>query len=191
MKSAQIIKHYLILLLFPLIISCQNPGRTDYKYTEQETAAFLNDITKYAGASISSYTESKKALTNEFYITTRYPLSKPQLEEYKKNNGTVHNKTDDISDFTSYTVKDYELLNEKNEKLQFADNGQATYLQEMNLVEYDKILFQNLGIEVKLNKQFEKLKGSITVEFEMPGNIRRTAKIPVNISIYDEAPESF
>jgi hypothetical protein len=75
------------------------------------------------------------------------------------------------------------LFNEKNEKLQFADNGQAIYLQEMNLWEYDKVLFQNLGIEVKLNKPFEKLKGSITMEFEMPGNIKRMVKIPVNISI--------
>lgn len=183
MKSARIIKHYLILFLFPLIISCQNPGKSGYKYTEEETTAFLDDITKYAGASIDSDTESKKTPADEFYITTRYPLSKPQLEEYKKNSGTVHNKTDDISDFASYTFKDYELFNEKNEKLQFADNSRAIYLQEMTLWEYDKVLFQNLGIEIKLNKPFEKLTGSITMEFEMPGNIKRTVKIPVNISI--------
>lgn len=189
MKSAQIIKYYLILLLLPFIISCQNPGKSDYKYTEQETTAFLDDITKYAGASIDDNTELKKKPTDQFYINTRYPLSKLQLEAYKKNNGTLHNKTDDISDFASYTFKDYELFNEKKEKLQFLDNGQAISLQDMNLWEYDKVLFQNLGIEVKLNKPFEKLEGSITMEFEMPGNIKRRVKIPVNISIDDEVAE--
>jgi len=175
------------------MISCQNSDKPNYKYSEKETEQFLNEITKNAKASITDITEIKKQPTHEFGIITRYSLSPKQLEEYNKNNGTIVNKEDDISNFATYTFKNYELINEKNEKLQFVDNGRDVYLQELPLWEYDNILCQNLGIGIQLNKKFEKLKGYIIIEFEMPGNlfgkINHEVKIPVNISIYDKVAQ--
>ncbi|MCQ4142605.1 hypothetical protein [Chryseobacterium sp. EO14] len=85
------------------------------------------------------------------------------------------------------------MTNEKGEKLQFVDKGRAIYLQESSLWEYEKVLCQNLSIEISLNKKYEKLKGHITTEFEMPKNIfdkmKKKVKIPVYITIYDKVPE--
>lgn len=189
MKSTPMIKHYLIFFLLPFFACCQNEANSGCKYTNKEAIAFLDDVIRYAGAGIDSYTEIRKKTADQFYITSRYPLSKAQLEEFKENDSTIYDRRDDISDFASYHFKDYELFNEKNEKLQFIDNGQEVHLQEMNLGQYDNILYQHLEIEVKLNKNFEKLKGSITMEFEMPNNKKREVKIPVDISIYDKVLE--
>lgn len=51
------------------------------------------------------------------------------------------------------------------------------------------MLCQNLGIEIKLNDKFTKLKGYIDVEFEMPDGIKKRIKIPVDISITDKISE--
>jgi len=64
--------------------------------------------------------------------------------------------------------KSYELINEQNEKLNFVDDGRAIYLEEYGLWEYDKILYQNVGISFKLDGKFSTLKGYINIEFEMP-----------------------
>ena len=55
--------------------------------------------------------------------------------------------------------------------------------------EYNKILCQNLGIEINLNQKFEKLKGYIDIEFKMPNGMEKEIKIPVNITINDKVPE--
>jgi hypothetical protein len=179
-------KKLLLLTILPFIVSCQN---SNYKYSEDDTKQFLNEITKNAKVSITDITEIEKKPTDEFGIITKYPLSKKELVEYHKNEGTLINKDDDISDFTTYTFKNYELINEKNEKLIFVDKGRAVYLQEYALWEYNKILCQNLGIEINLNQKFEKLRGYIDIEFKMPNGMNKEIKIPVNISINDKAPE--
>jgi hypothetical protein len=178
------------------LFSCQHSGKSKqpYKYSKEETAQFLSDIAQNATVTITDLTEFQKQATDECLILTNYPLSEKQLEEFKLNaNFYLKNKDDDISDFATYTFKEYELVNEKNEKLQFVDDGRAIYLRECGLWEYNKALCQNLAIDVRLNKNFEKLKGHIMIEFEMPGNIFGTKKkevdIPVNISIYDKNSE--
>ncbi|AOM80921.1 hypothetical protein BFS30_20910 [Pedobacter steynii] len=169
--------------------SCQNLNKSDYPYSEEQTKQFLAEITKNVSASITDATEIKKQPTNKFSIWTSYPLSKDQLKEYRQNNGNLSNKDNDISDFATYTIKESDFTNEKNEKLNFTDNGQAIYLQEYSLWEYEHILHQNVGIELALDKKFEKLKGHLNIEFEMPGKIKKEVKIPVNLSIYDKIEE--
>ena len=169
-----------------MIISCQN---SNYQYSEAESKEFLNEITKNAKASITDITEIKKLPTDLFGIITRYPLSKKSLDEFKRNKGTIVNKNDDISDFATYTFKNYELINEKNVKLKFVDNGRAIYLQEYGLWDYDKVLCQNLGIELKLNAHFTKLHGYMDIEFKMPDGEQKEVKIPVDISVYDKTLE--
>jgi hypothetical protein len=180
-------KNYLFLfVMLSLIISCKN---SNYHYSESESKAFLDEITKNAKASITDITEIKKLPTDLFGIITRYPLSKKNLDEYNKNKGTIVNKDDDISDFVTYTFKSYELISEKNVKLQFVDTGRAIYLQEHGLWDYDRVLCQNLGLELRVNDRFTKLKGYIDVEFEMPDGEKKEVKIPVDISVQDQISE--
>ncbi|MEJ2901070.1 hypothetical protein [Pedobacter panaciterrae] len=185
------------LLLFIIssvvLIGCDGSGKPAYKYTKQETNQFLDEIVKNAKVTIGNITEIEKQPTDELYIVTRYPLSKEKLDEYNKNNHSLKNKDNDISDFATYIFKGYNLVNEKNEKLQFVDKGRAVYLREGGLWEHNNVLCENLAIDIELNKTYERLKGYITIEFEMPGNIfgrlKREVKIPVNMTIYDKVPE--
>lgn len=179
-------KLFLLLSFLTVIMACKN---SDYKYTDEETDQFLNQITANAKASITDITEIKKQPTTLFGIVTSYPLGKQKLEEYEKNSGTIKNSDDDISDFAIYEFKKYELLNEKNQPLKMVDNGRAVYLQEYGLWDYNQIMHQNLGIEIKLDQEFETLKGYILIEFEMPNGMKKESKIPVNISITDKLAE--
>lgn len=180
-------KNYLFLFaILPLMIACQN---SNYPYSDSESKAFLNEITKNAKASITDITEIKKLPTDVFGIITRHPLSKKNLDEFNKNRGTIVNKDDDISDFATYTLKSYELINEKNVKLEFVDNGKATSLQKLSLWDYDQVTCQNLGIELKVNGQFTKLKGYIDIDFKMPDGENKETRIPVDISVNDKISE--
>lgn len=179
-------KKLILFTILPLLLSCQNSG---FKYSDKETLQFLESISKNAKVSITDITEIKKQPTDEFEIITRYPSPKKRLEEYRKNNATLTNRDDDISDFATYTIKEYKLTNEKDEDLKLVDNGRANYLQEYPLWENNHILDQNIGIPLKLNKKFEKLTGLITIEFEMPNKTKKEKQIPVNISVYDKIQE--
>lgn len=175
-------KFILALLLLPLLSSCQN---SDYKYTDKETEQFLTEIANHATAEITFVTENEQKPTNDFLLATRYSLSKEKRDEYKAQ-GHIKNDFDDISDFATYTFKAYDLVNEKNKKLEFVDSGRAIYLQKSSLGEYNGMLFQNVGIDIKLNEKFEKLKGFILVEFEMPNGMKKEKKVMVDISIHDK-----
>lgn len=179
----------LLLTIFPFLMSCNRKNNPGYKYSDHETEQFLNEITKNAKVSITDITEIKKQPTDEFGLITRSPLSKKEVDEYHKNHGTIIVKNDNIYDFATYILKDFELTNENNEKLQFIDNGRSKNLEGLPLWEYEKILYRNLGIVFKLNKKFEKLNGFIKIEFEMPNRMKKEIKIPVNITINDKVPE--
>lgn len=171
------------------MISCSRDNNPNYKYSDLETEQFLNEITKNAKVSITDLTEIKKQPTDEFGIITRHSLAKKEVDEYNKNRGTIVVKNDNIYDFSSYLIKDYNLKNEENKMLHFVENGQSKNLQGLPLGEYDKILYRNLGIVFKLNGKFEKLDGFITIEFEMPNGMKKETKLLVNISISDKVPE--
>ncbi|WP_421945557.1 hypothetical protein [Pedobacter sp.] len=109
-----------LLILFAIIltmVSCNN----DYKYTDVETEQFLNEVIKNAKVTITDITERDRKPADKFGIITRHTLSKEDLDEYNKSNGTIVNKADNLYDFATYQVKDYELKNEKNEFLKFFD----------------------------------------------------------------------
>lgn len=180
-------KIFYLFILFTFLYSCKH-NSSNYKYSEIEARNFLDNITSNSKVMITDLTEIDRQPTNKFLIYTRYPLSEKQLEEYNKQQSLINNG-DDISDFTTYTFKNYELVNERNEKLQFVDNERAVYLQKFGIWEYNNVLYQNLGIGVALNKNYEKLTGYIVIDFEMPSNITKEVKIPVNISIYDTISE--
>lgn len=188
-KQAKMKNHLLLLAILTLMISCNSKNDPNYKYSDEETEQFLTEITKNVKASITDNTEIKKEPTDDFGIITRHPLSKQELDEYNKNRGTIVVKDDNIYDFATFALKDYELKSEKDEKLQFVDNGRSKNLQGLALGEYGRVLYRNLGILFKLNKKFEKLNGFITIEFKMPNGMEKEIKIPVKITINDKVPE--
>lgn len=175
-------KFIIALLLFPLLSSCQN---SNFKYTDKETEQFLTEIVNNAKAEINFVTENEKKPSSDFLLASRYALSKEKQDEYRSK-GHIKNNFDDISDFGTYTFKGYELINEKNKKLKFVDNGRAVYLQKSSLTEFNNTLFQNVGINIKLNEKFEKLRGFISIEFEMPNGMKKEKKVVVDICIYDK-----
>lgn len=181
-------KLLILLVITQLMISC-NGQNNNYKYSDEETEQFLNEVVKNAKASITDITEIERKPADKFGILTRHTLSKKDLDEYNKNNGTIVNKDDNIYDFAGYQVNGYELKNEKNELLKFVDTGNSKTLSGLPLWEYDNILYRNLGILFNLDKKFEKLSGFINIEFEMPNGMKKEVKIPVNISINDSVPE--
>ena len=177
----------LLTLLF-IALSLQSCGQDKFKYSDRETEEFLIAIAKNAKTEISFVTENEKKPTDKFLLVSRFPLSKKHLEEYNKN-GFVKNTFDDLPDFTTFTFKNYKLVNEKKEKVSFVENAIGDYLQKFAFWKYDGVLNQNVGIDIALNRKFEKLNGFIIIEFEMPNGMKKETKIPVNISIYDKVIE--
>lgn len=173
------------LSLLPIfILSLLSCSQENFKYSSNETEQFLNDITKNIEAEISFITENDQLPADNFLIVTRFPLSETKLLEYSKK-GYLKNSFEDLPNYTSVNFKSYELTNEKNKKVKLVDNQTDNFLQKFNLWKYDGVLSQNLGIDIKLDQKFEKLNGFISIEFEMPNGMKKEAKIPVNISIFD------
>ncbi|SFS48830.1 hypothetical protein [Sphingobacterium wenxiniae] len=171
-----------IAILLLSIVACGNKG-ADYRSQENET--FLAEIAQHAKASITDITELKRQPTNTFIISTRCRLPDDLVETYHTNNGSIINTDDDIWDIATYTIKNHELINEQNEKLQFKDIGNSPSLQEYAIEEYETILYQQLGIMLTLDKKFEKLDGFIEIVFEIPNGNKKEIRIPVDISIQD------
>jgi hypothetical protein len=181
------------ILIMPLLLSCTGTSTPKCNYSEKEKEQFLDDIVKHIEVSFDGWTEyTKTPTTDQLLIVSRYPLPQNRLKEYDENRYIV-NRDDDIADFATYKFKDYELINENNEKLQFVDKGVAVYLRECGIWNYDNVLCQSVVIDTELNKQYAKLKGYIDIEFEMPGKftgkIKKEVKIPVNITVNDTVSE--
>lgn len=179
-------KSKLLLLIFPVLISCQG-SESKRTSNNQPHEQFLSDISLNSKVVINDITEIKRQPSDDINLVTKYPLSKEKKEEYDKN-GTLTNNSD-ISDSTIYKIISYNLINEKNEKVEIVEDGSSKSLQKFALSDYNKLLYQNLGIKFKLNKKFETLKGSINIEFEISKTDRKEAKVPVNVSIHDKISE--
>ena len=182
-------KRLLPLLLSALLalFACQAHAAPRYPYSADEARALLTQLGAHVMAINSDLTLIRKKPANGFDLLTYYPLPKAKVDEYKRN-GHIVNKNDDIADFATYRVKDYELTNEKHEKLQMKDGIGASSLQDFALWTYDNVLCGQKGVYVKLDKAFERVKGHITLVFEMPGNVTREIRVPIDLSIADKDP---
>lgn len=176
---------FTLLLLSILILSLHSCKQDNYKYSSTETEQYLTDITKNIKAEISFITENDQLPSDNFLIVTHFPLSQKQLSVYSKK-GYIKNTFDDFPDYTSVNLKDYELTNEKNNKVKLLDSPTDYTIKKFNLWKYDDVLSQNIGIDIYLDQKFEKLNGFISIEFEMPNGMKKEAKVPVNISIFDK-----
>jgi len=158
-----------------------------YPYSEGQAKALLTHLSAHVLVINSDLTLIRKKPASEFDLLTYYPLPKAKLDEYKRN-GHIVSTNDDIAEFVTYKIKDYELTNEKNEKLQVKESSKASSLQEFPLWTYNNVLCSQRGLQVKLDKSFERVKGHITLIFEMPGSIAREIRIPINLAITDKDP---
>ena len=182
-------KKIVLIMLLPFLLYWQKTAETVGKSSNKGDMQFLESVSKNMKVVIDDLTESQRLPTNKFLITTRYELSKEKVAEYKKNNGTLENDDNDISDSAKYVIKDYSLENENGEKLKIVDGGNYKVLQETSLGEYHNKLQQNLIIKLTLDKKFKTLKGSVNIELQLPGNQNKDVKIPVNISIEDKVSD--
>lgn len=174
--------------IFILLITINCNGQSKKTYSSQEVNQFLDVIAKNVVVCIDDFTEIKKQPTSELLIYTRHPLSQELVAEYRKN-GVLKNTNDDISDLTTCEIKNYQLTNEKNKKLEFVDDVTSNDFQETSLGEFDGKLNQRLIVRKVLNHDYSILKGFITVVFKVDNDKKREVKIPVQISINDKAPD--
>ena len=180
--------------LLPLVLSallalfaCQAYAAPRFPHSADEARALLTHLGAHVMVLNSDMTLIKQKPASELDLLTYYPLPKAKVDEYKRN-GHIVNKNDDIAEFVTYRVKDYELTNEKHEKLRIKDDIRAASLQDFALWTYDNVLCSQRGFQVKLDKTFERVKGHVTLMFEMPGNVTREIRVPVDLSIADKDP---
>ena len=179
-------KKFLPLILF-VMFACEAQGAPRYRYSAVEAQALLEQLATHVMIINSDMTLSRKAPANTFDLLTYYPLPKDQVKAYERN-GHITEKDDDIADFVTYKIKDYALSNEKSEALRLQESGGDASLQDFALWTYDKVLSGQLGLAVKLDKRFERVKGHMTIVFEMPGKLTREVRVPVNLSVTDKDP---
>lgn len=182
-------KKLLPLILSALLTLLAGPTHAAprFPHSADEARALLAHLGAHVQVINADLTLARKKPAKEFDLLTYYPLPKAKLDEYKRN-GHIVNRNDDIAEFVTYKVKDYELINEKNEKLLMKDSSGASSLQDFALWTYDNVLSSQRGVQVKLDKTFERVKGHITLVFEMPGNLTRETRVPVDLSITDQDP---
>lgn len=176
----------LVLSTLFVLFACQAHA-APHDPSTSEAQALLTQLGAHVMVINSDQTLIKKKPASEFDLLTYYPLPEAKVDEYKRN-GHIVNTNNDIADFATYKVKDYDLTNEKHEKLRMKDNGRAPSLQDFSLWAYDNALCGQRGFHVKLDKTFERVTGHMTVVFEMPGSITREIRVPIDLSITDKDP---
>lgn len=178
------------LLLFagvviPLFFQAHGAPRSPYSAEEART--LLAHLGAHVMVINSDLTLRKGKPANEFDLLAYYPLSKDKADEYKRT-GQLIKKRDDVADLVTYTVKSYQLTNEKNETLRLEEDMSEGPMQSFPLWTYENVLCGQLGLYVKLDKRFERLKGHMTLVLEVPGGIAHETRIPIDLSITDKDP---
>lgn len=172
------------LTTFLIIFFCSCSSKPDGGFSEKEKNDFLDTLVSNIDISIDDITEIRREPTKDLIIITKYILGEKKKTENDKF-GFIKNDDNDISDFGTYSIVDYKLIDENNKELKFIEDGMANYLQEASLQEINGHLYQYLIIQKQLNQVYTKLTGNINIRIEMPNNFKREVKIPVNISIND------
>jgi hypothetical protein len=155
------------------------------KYSKEQKNALLDTLAANIFVRIDDFTSIHHEPANKFIILTKSLLDSAKAAEYKEN-GVLYNQDDDIEDFVTYKIIDYQLKNEKNEQLQIKIEDWDIYLQETSMSNDNGKLYRNLFSRKELNGAYEQLLGNIKVKLAIPPNIEREIDIPVNISINDE-----
>lgn len=179
-------KKFIPLILF-VMFACETQAAPRHRYSAAEARALLEHLATHVMVINSDMTLSRKAPSNTFDLVTHYPLPKDKAKAYERN-GHIAHQDDDLAEIVTYRIKDYALTNEKNEALRLRDGGGDGSLQDFALWTYDKVLSGQLGLAVKLDKRFERVKGHMTMVLEIPGKLTREVRVPVDLSITDKDP---
>jgi len=180
-------KKLMLLLVLAISLATQAHAAPRYPYSAEESRALLAQLAGHVMVINSDLTLRKKQPAKEFDLLAYYPLSKDKVDEYKRS-GQLREKKDDIAKFVSYRIKDYLLSNEKSEALNLLSGTDSGPMENFALWTYDDVLSGQLGVYVKLDKPFERIKGHMTLVLELPGKVTREIRVPVELSIKDEDP---
>lgn len=178
------------LLLLPMLagsLAFQTHAALRHPYSAEEARTWLAHLGAHVLVINSDLTLRKKQPAKEFDLLAYYPLSKDKVDEYRRS-GQLSRKKDDIANFATYRIKNYQLNNEKNEPLQLEEDTDSGPLRNFALWTYDNVLCGQLGLYVKLDKHFERVKGHMTLVLEVPGGIAHETRVPVDLSITDKDP---
>ena len=180
-------KKLMLLLVLAISLATQAQAAPRYPYSAEESHALLAQLGDHVMVINSDLTLRKKQPAKEFDLLVYYPLSKDKVDEYQRS-GQLREKKDDIAKFVSYRIKDYQLSNEKNEGLKLVAGTDSGPMENFALWTYDDVLSGQLGVYVKLDKPFERIKGHLTLVLELPGKVTREVRVPVELSVNDEDP---
>ena len=180
-------KKLILLLVLAISLATQAHAAPRYPYSAQESRALLAQLAVHVMVINSDLTLRKKQPAKEFDLLAYYPLSKDKVEEYKRT-GQLREKKDDIANFVTYKITDYQLSNEKNESVKLVEDTDSGPMESFALWTYDDILSGQLGVYVKLDKAFERVKGHMTLVLELPGKVTREVRVPVELSVKDKDP---
>lgn len=177
----------LVLLVLTISLAFQGHGAPRNPHSAEEARALLAHLGAHVMVINADRTLREKKPAKEFDLLVYYPLSKDKVDAYKLS-GQLVKKKDDLVNFATYRIKNYQLTNEKDETLQLEEDMDSGPLENFPLWTYDDVLCGQLGVYVKLNKPFQRLKGHMTLVLEMPGGIANETRVPVDLSIADKDP---
>lgn len=178
------------LLPWPVLavsLAFQAHGATGHPYSADEARTWLASLGAHVMVINADLTLRQKQPAKAFDLLAYYPLSADKADEYKRT-GQLVKKKDDIANLVTYRITNYRLTNEKNETLQLEEDMDSGPLQNFPLWTYDKVLCGQLGVYVKLDKPFERVKGHMTLVWEVPGGMAHETRVPVDLSITDKDP---
>lgn len=180
-------KKLMLLLVLAISLAAQAQAAPPYPYSAEQSRTLLAQLGSHVMVINSDLTLRKRQPAKEFDLLTYYPLSKDKVDEYQRS-GQLRTKKDDIANFVDYRIKNYQLTNEKNETLRLEEGMGAGPLENFALWTYDNVLCDQLGLYVKLDKPFERVKGHITLVLQMPGKVTQEIRVPVDLSVTDKDP---
>lgn len=181
-------RHFLLPILSILLtVCCQNGAKQkndDMTLTEKQV--LLHALHIHMKANITDLSETKRTPTDQFVLSTYYPLSPKELEAMKMANQMEGSFATDIADRIGCEIIATNLKNEKGEEVSLADTAShPLYIQRFGLWDYDKQLCQNVGIPIQTGSFFSELKGDIKLKLYLEGGVAEMIDIPVAISVQD------
>lgn len=180
-------KSYFLIITISILSACQHKSvSTESEWTKVDQGALLQTLGQNMLASITDITESQRKPTNEFVLTTHYPLSDQEIEALQSIEGKEGSFGTGLVDGIKCAVTNISLHNETGAEMVLADTIQyPIYLQRFGMWNHEDKLSQNLGIPIRLNSQFSSLKGNMSLKLQFGEDTEELIQIPVEINISD------
>lgn len=166
------------------LLACQQAKTTTNEPSEQESTALLVEIANNAKATITDQTERSRAPSSDLLISSRYTLSAAEIDALRISENLDGSHGIATVDAIVCTVRNLELVNEKNQTLHLKE-GEQPYVQRFGLWEYDGALCQNVGISLPLDGYFKTLKGEVHLLLQLDAGPEQSVKVAVDVSIQD------